>query len=232
MCYICVVNANSLKRGRVSANLTQVTAATRLGVSQPYLSQLERGLRQVTPKLARAAAHVYGLPPTALALPAEAPTTLPSRLPHRLAALGYEPYGYLRKGVADNPAVVTLEALSQRDLDARVAEALPWVLRRYPDLSWTWLVDHAKRRNLQNRLGFVVSVARESAQRRGENHAATVLSRVEKELEPSRLVAETTLARESMTPAERMWLRENRSDAARHWNVLSGMTAESLPDAG
>jgi hypothetical protein len=146
--------------------------------------------------------------------------------------LGYEPYGYLRRGAAENPAVVALEALTEHDLDGRVAEALPWVLRRYPDLSWTWLVDHAKQRNVQNRLGFVVSLARQSAERRGENHVADLLSRVEKELEPSRLAAETTLARESMTPAERKWLRENRSDAARHWNVLSGMTAESLPDAG
>lgn len=225
------MDRNRLARARLEAKLTQVQAAARLGVSQPYLSQLEKGRRPVTARLARAAARLYDLPPTALTPPDSLPTSHPERLPHRLATLGYPPYGYLRKGAAENPAVVAMEALSQRDLDARVVEALPWVLRRYPDLSWHWLVENAKQRNLQNRLGFLVTVAREAAERGADAHAVATLSRVEKELELARLAAETTLGRESMPEAEKAWLRENRSEAARHWNVLSGLTAESLPDA-
>ena len=41
-----------LKAGRLKATLTQKQAAERLGVSQPYLSQLEKGDRPVTVELA------------------------------------------------------------------------------------------------------------------------------------------------------------------------------------
>ena len=54
---------------------------------------------------------------------------------------------------------------------------------------------------------------------------------VEKELELSRLAAETTLGRESMPEAEKRWLRENRPPEAKHWNVLSSLTASELPYA-
>jgi transcriptional regulator with XRE-family HTH domain len=56
-----------LKAGRRQVGLTQLEAAKRLGTSQPYLSQLEKGLRSVTPELAERATKVYGLPPDSLA---------------------------------------------------------------------------------------------------------------------------------------------------------------------
>lgn len=58
-----------------------------------------------------------------------------------------------------NPAAVVLEALLQKDLETRLAEALPWVLLTYPDLHWSWLVRHAKLQDAQNRLGFLVALA-------------------------------------------------------------------------
>ena len=225
------MNGSQLKQGRLAAKLTQVVAAARLGLSQPYLSQLERGSRAVTPKVARAATRLYQLPPTALAPPPEPPKTKASELPHQLAALGYPGYGHLRKSSLTNPAVVALEALSESNLDGRVAEALPWVLEQFPDLEWKWLLDHAKRRNLQNRLGFLVTVARRVAERQLKTSAARKLSRVEKDLEGARLVAETTLGRDLMPTAEREWLRHHRSAEARHWNVLTGMEPQDLPYA-
>ncbi len=48
------------KTGRVQARLTQMQAAQRLRLSQPYLSQLERSERPITPELARLATKVYG----------------------------------------------------------------------------------------------------------------------------------------------------------------------------
>ena len=66
-----LMNPQQFKSGRLAAGLTQVVAAERLGVSQAYLSQLEKGSRPVTPDLARLATRVYGLSPVALPLPDE-----------------------------------------------------------------------------------------------------------------------------------------------------------------
>lgn len=228
------VLSDQLRLGREGTGLTQVEAATRLGLSQPYLSQLERGQRAVTSSLARAAAKLYRLPPTALPVPTEPPKRGAERdkLARQLAALGYPGYSHLRPGPPVNPALVVLEALSEDNLDARVTEALPWVLVQYPELDWDWLVSHAKLRNLQNRLGFLVEVAGELAEGRPDRSAAAArLKEVELELERARLAAETTLGREAMPPAERAWLRENRPPHARRWNVLASLTAEQLPYA-
>ena len=65
------MNAEQWRAGREKAGLTQVVAARSLKVSQPYLSQLETGLRVASAALARKAAKLYKLPPTALPLPEE-----------------------------------------------------------------------------------------------------------------------------------------------------------------
>jgi hypothetical protein len=39
---------------------------------------------------------------------------------------------------------------------------------------------------------------------------------------------EDTLCHESMTEAERRWLRERRPEEARHWNLLTGLVPEHL----
>jgi hypothetical protein len=170
------------------------------------------------------------LSPTSLAPPSELPESKEAsrRLPNLLAALGYPGFSHLRKGSLVNPAVAVLEALSERSLDGRVAEAMPWVLEQFPSLDWNWLVDQARRRNVQNRLGFLVTVARRLAERRLNKVAVDMLNLDENELEQSRLVAETTLGREDMPSAERAWLREHRSPEARHWNVLAGLKLQDL----
>jgi transcriptional regulator with XRE-family HTH domain len=223
---------SNLRDVRRAMGLTQVQAAARLGVSQPYLSQLERGQRKTTPRLAWRAARLYRLPPTALPPPGEVGGDAASRLPHQLAALDYPGYSHLRPSPPVNPAVVVLEALSESGLDARVAEALPWVLVRYPELDWGWLLPRVKARDAQNRLGFLVTVAAELAESTSEWMASSGrLRQVEQDLEKSRLVAETTLTRDSMPSAERSWLRDHRPPEAVRWNVLSTMNATQLPYA-
>ena len=141
------------KAGRLKAGFTQVQAAARLGLSQPYLSQLEKGERPVTAELARSAAALYRLPATALPVSEIAPqgaTANPDQLARQLAGLGYPGFAHLRPQKA-NPANVILEALLLKDLEVRLAEALPWVLLTYPDLNWPWLVGHAKLQDVQNR---------------------------------------------------------------------------------
>jgi len=220
-----------LKAGRLQAGLTQVRAAQRLGVSQPYLSQLERGDRPVTAELAHRAAALYGLPATALPIPEAAPGKVPAdpdRLARQLAGLGYPGFRHLR-GRKANPATVLLEALRQPDLEVRLTEALPWVVLTYPDLNWSWLVSQAKLHDVQNRLGFVVATARAAAAADGRRQPTLEpLAAVEQHLERARLAREDTLCRESMSPPERNWLGTTRSALARHWNLLTGLTAEQL----
>src|SRR5215471_5725162 len=153
-----MMRPEELKAGRRKRGLTQVEAAGRLGLSQPYLSQLERGRRPVTRQLARDAARLYRLPPTALPLPSEPSQASRGKLTRELAALGYPGYAHLNPNPAANPALVVLQALSEDNTDARVTEALPWVLLNYPELNWTWLLENVKLRNRQNRLGFLVGV--------------------------------------------------------------------------
>jgi hypothetical protein len=147
-----------------------------------------------------------------------------------LGAVGYPGFAYLRNRRPLNPADLLLRTLRPGDVDARVVEALPWVLLRYVDLDWAWLVREAKADDLQNRLGFLVSVARQLAELRGETGAAKRLAEQEQTLEGSRLQREGAF-RESLTDAERRWLREHRPPQATHWNMLSTVNASELTSA-
>jgi transcriptional regulator with XRE-family HTH domain len=205
-------------------------AAQRLGLSQPYLSQLERGQRPVTPELARLATKAYGLPPTGLPVPETTSGEFSgaSRLARQLSGLGYPSFAHLR-AEQTNPAALVFQSLVQRDLEVRLTEALPWVLGTYPDLSWPWLMDQVKLKDVQNRLGFLVGMTKELAVSRGKFRSALEpLSAVEVKLEHSRLAREDTLCCESMPPAERRWLTSNRSPLAQHWNLLTGLTVDHL----
>jgi len=148
-----------------------------------------------------------------------------------LAALGYPGLSYLKSRRKRNPAEVMLSALSANNLDSRLAEALPWVLLKHPDLNWEWLVRAAKVNDLQNKLGFVTSVARRLAEKLGKQETAALLREQESTLERSRLVREDTLCHDSLTQSERRWLCSNRSDEAKHWNLLTDLSPEHLSNA-
>jgi transcriptional regulator with XRE-family HTH domain len=228
------MTADQWKAGREKAGLTQVEAACSLNVSQPYLSQLETGLRAASAELARKAAKLYELSPTALPLPEplDVPVVLADDLQRKLASLGYPGFEHVRSKLVGNPAEVVLAAVVNRDLDTRLVEALPWVLSAYTDLNWEWLRDRAKLNNAQNRLGYLMHLAKQTAcaspQLKG---AVPVLSRWENDLEEARLAREGTLCRDSMPERERAWLRTNRPEAAVHWGLLTSLTAEQLPYA-
>lgn len=204
------------RRAREAHGWTQAEVAKRLGVSQGYVSLLESGGRPVTSALAATLCRTLGVSPAVQ--PATELHLESDRLPGLLGALGYEPFGYLR-GRLLNPAAVLLAALRQSDLPSRVVEALPWLALRFPELNRGWLVERAKLHDVQNRLAYVVGLAAEAA----DPALAPRLLELVKELEPSRLAREDTLCHDSMTEAERLWLRERRPPAARHWNLLTDL---------
>lgn len=223
------MTGETLKTGREQANLTQQEAAARLGLTQAYLSMLERGRRPVTADLAAQATRVFHLPPTALPLEADRLSTMDeSEFKSELGALGYPGFSYLRGKSHYNPARLLFLALDQDELDRRVAEALPWLVYKYREMDWEWLTRNAKLNDRQNRLGFVVALAEEFAEKAADESRKTSLSRQLAVIERSRLAAEDTLANESMTQAERKWLRQNRPPKARHWNLLTDLDVRHL----
>jgi transcriptional regulator with XRE-family HTH domain len=228
------MKAEQWTAGRKLLGLTQIAAARSLKISQPYLSQLESGVRLPGDQLTRKAARLYKLAPTALPLYSSlVPEPVrPDDLQKNLAALGYPGFAHVRPVRAGNPAEVMVGAILNRNLDTRLVEALPWVLKNYTDLNWDWLRDRAKLQNAQNRLGYLVHLARQTAADLSDHCAAIErLSVWEAELEEARLASEGTLCRDSMPEAERQWLRANRPPAAAHWGLLTGITADLLPYA-
>jgi hypothetical protein len=98
-------------------------------------------------------------------------------------------------------------------------------------MDWVWLTDNAKMRDLQNRLGFAVSLAIDTAKTKSDTEMVTALRSRLDVLEKARLAREDTFCHESMTLAEKVWLRQNRSAMAAHWNLLTDMRAEHLEHA-
>jgi transcriptional regulator with XRE-family HTH domain len=224
------MKAQELKSARLAKGWSEAQAASRLGMTQAYLNYLEHGKRRLTATLVRRAIAVYGLSPEALPV-GEVFLPVPTDDQHLvdlLARLEYPGFSYLRPHTATkNPKEVLLTSLFQQKLDARVAEALPWVAFQYagPDV---WLVENARRFNLQNKLGFVVTLAKRVAEGLGNPSRATTLEKLGQMLEESRLAKEDSFYRPPRTETERQWLKQNRTEDAVHWNLLADMRPEQL----
>ncbi len=224
------MRTRDMKAERKKHGWGQVEAAERLGVSQPYLAMLENGKRHLTPALARKVVAAYGLPPTELPVPSVFSEKADGqRLVEDLARLDYPGFAYVRTHVrGKHPGEVLLTALAQENLEGRVAEALPWLLLRYWQMDFGWLVLEAKKSDLQNRLGFVVNLARQLSEQGLEAERSQALTRLESLLESSRLAREDYFYRPPRNDRERRWLLDNRPEAARHWNLLSDLRSEHL----
>jgi transcriptional regulator with XRE-family HTH domain len=218
------MSGEQLKATREALGMTQQQAAHRWRLSQPYLSLVENDRRRVPVRLARLLARHE--PGVATGLPLDVP--MDADLPRLLGSLGYPGFAYLTdpQGMT-NPAAVLLAALRHAHVPARVTEALPWLLTRFVDLDWDWLVNEAKRWNVQNRLGYLVSLAMDLGRRRNDSAAVSRLERVEQQLEDARLAKEDTLGR-TLTEPERRYLREHRPPVAAHWNLLTSLRADDL----
>jgi transcriptional regulator with XRE-family HTH domain len=221
------VTSETLRQARHQLQWTQKQAAATLRVSQPYLSLMENGLRPVPGALVNRLARHTLVPATSLPLKHESAFD-PQAFAASLGALGYPRFSYLSKsGRRENPAALLLTALRQDHLEPRLTEALPWLLLHYSNMDWAWLVEQLKHHNLQNRLGFLVSLAKELAERQGTDELVSTLARWEHELEDARL-AKTDVLLRRLTSAEQQYFQVHRSPTAMHWNLLTGLTAGTL----
>jgi transcriptional regulator with XRE-family HTH domain len=225
-----------VKKSRLEAGLTQVDLAKRLGVTQAYLSLLESGKRDVSDRIARSVARCLVLPATALPLPQQSVFDMApaeSWVEQGLSRLGYPGFAYRRKrGATPNPSELLLRSLALKDLDPRLVEGLPWLLLTFEGIDFSTLATLAKLRDLQNRLGFTVALARKVAERNTRyKHRLVSLRSFEKVLDLSRLARENTFGCTRMSDRMRCWLRENRSKTAAHWNLLTDLMPEHLPYA-
>jgi transcriptional regulator with XRE-family HTH domain len=226
--------AVELREARKTKGWTQQEAASRLGLSQTYLSLLEQGKRPVPKSRVQRVLAVYD---------SLSPLTLPLRgqknwagmdglkLAQQLAGLGYPGFAYMRARASWNPAELLVAALTKDDLESRTAEALPWLVLAYSNMDWDWVIKQTKMNDIQNRLGFVVTLARSLAGRMNNTAVANRLREVEKRLHGSVLQRELTFCNERMPPAERRWLKHNSTPEAKHWNVLSDLSPEHLSHA-
>lgn len=205
----------NLLQWRKRNGLTQVNAASLLGVSQPYLSLLEKGARPLTATLRDRMKVARGK--------AEGGTS-DDRFRAQLSALGSPGFAHVAKSRPKPRAADFLMAvLARPDADARVAEALPWIVDVHQNqLDFAWLLRQAKLQNLQNRLGFLLQIA-------GVDTPDGLLA--VRELERARLLQEDTLCWDSMPAATREWMRANRTPLAEHWNVLTRLRAEDVHNA-
>lgn len=220
------MSGTDVRRARKASGLRQNQLANRLGVSQAYVSMLERNRRTVPNRLARKLLTVLGLPVSALPVGYAETSLTSTQATSVLSRFGYPGFAYVRRHSPLNPAEFLFRTLLAKNLDARLVEALPWVVLTYPNLDWDWLVRESKANDVQNRLGFVVTVARNLAELHGDVQHATKLSTWEKVLENSRLQREDAF--NDVTDAERRWLKTNRSPEAAHWNLLSNLSASVL----
>jgi len=228
------MDVEHFKLARKQAALTQQRAAAKLRVCQSYLSMVENGQRALSPELARRMVHVYKLSPVSFPPSAarwDPKTVDPEHLAADLAGLGYPGFAYLRKRRSTrNPGELLLTALAQDHLESRLFEALPWLVLKHWEMDTGWLVQEAKLHDLQNRLGFVVSLARgagsRAALRNPQRDAA--LQQLESTLKRSLLAKEEALGEVKLSDAEHKWLKEHRPKEARDWNLLTNWRPETL----
>jgi len=225
------MTSQELRTERVARGWSQSKVAQKLGVSQPYVVMLENGKRPLTEKLTRkfvSACHSSAafLPVSKAVDPRQTEAQL---LTENLALLGYPGYAYLRpRAMKKNPGEVLLTALAQNNLESRLVEAVPWLLLRYWEMDFTWLVEQAKKLDLQNRLGFAVNLARRVSERTDNELRTHKLAELEAKLDRSRLVREDYFLRPARNDVENQWLMQNRPEEARHWNLVTDLRPEHL----
>jgi transcriptional regulator with XRE-family HTH domain len=223
--YLEVMNSSQLLQARQNKHWEQIETAEKLGVSQSYLSLLESGKREITKKISHRAIKIFRLSACALPIEKNLDETIVGKndeLTKDLGTLGYPKFAFLKSNVNKNPLEVLFLSLKTENLESRLVEALPWLVFTFSDLDWETLFKLVKINDLQNKLGFVISLARKSAERLKDRSKMEFLCKKELELSNSRLFQEAVFS-QNLTETEKKWLKNNRSKDAKFWRVLSDL---------
>lgn len=230
-----------LRAVRLDVGLTQLEAASRLGLRQPTLSRFESGRLWPTLRQFLRLAELYGVSPASLLGADDHNPLLPYRLPLGVSdsdlVASLVGHGYLGlagpKGLKPVlPAELTLLGLlAQPTLEPRVVEGLPWLLLNYP-MDRAYLGDVARLYNLQNRLGWTATVARQLAERAPARSAyrrrTNWLAELVAELERAQLAREDSLCHARLTERMKALLRQRRPEFSRRWNLLDVFRLEDF----
>jgi transcriptional regulator with XRE-family HTH domain len=130
------MNGGDLRAARAARGWTQSDLAQRLGVSQAYVSLLESNRRACPERLVRKVVSALRLPASTLPVSSEAEPLPADGVARALGTLGYSGFAHLRHTRTLNPAELLVRTLSSGNVEARLVEALPWVLVNYPDVDW------------------------------------------------------------------------------------------------
>lgn len=215
--------SSGLRTVRNQRGWNQKELARRLGVSQTLVSLWEHDLRKVPAKRLHELREL-GVEVEATELPIKNGSDETVDYAQELSNFGYRGFAHFRSGEPNwNPAQLLVKALSEHNLDRRVAEALPWLVMRYSELDWVWVRSQAKLLDLQNRLGFTLALAKKLAGQKQQLEVADRLGEQERVLSKSLLAKEDTYCYDGMTQSERKWLQTNRSSDATTWHVLSDL---------
>src|SRR5260370_35055889 len=166
------MTGREFRHARRQRGWTQGNVAARLGISQTYMSLLEHDQRHFPPGLVRKAVTLLRMSPSALSLSPHSSSN--TELTRQLSALGYPGFAHVRPARRRNPAEVLLAALGKDNLEARVAEALPWLLLQYGAMGEECekrMVEEGRLRGLTNRLAFPVTRAEQAAKRECETNS-------------------------------------------------------------
>lgn len=231
------MTGSTLRTARRRTGLTQRQLAATLDCSQSYLSRIEHGERTAPEAMCKKLVRLLGLPATCLPLRSQSLRRSGSNdwARRKLGELGYPGFRYLAKSQRPsvNPGEVLLRVLSSERCDPRLVEAMPWLLLRFSNFDRATLVAEARQRNVQNRLGFVVTLAKTVSETAPEySDRFDELSLLGEALETFRLAREDDLGQNFKTERFRSHLRENRVEAAVHWNVLTALAPQHLNHAG
>lgn len=154
-----------------------------------------------------------------------------------LATMGYPGYTHrlwqLSQRTPPDPTSFMITLLNERAVSARVVNGFPWVLFHFAlAIDWEALVKYAVEHDRQNRLGFLVTLAAEYAEKNGERERAARLNHYQEVLNRVRLDQDDTFFDEhvSMFQSEsgRQWLELYRPEEARYWRLDTNTELKSV----
>ena len=233
--------ATNLKAFRLRAGFTQSDLARKAGTLQPRVAVMESAQDSTLPRLewlARVAKALGVTVSTLLAEEATAAAKSFSSLPEdgenlaaHLKVLGAPLTGSERKNRSFSPEAVVLGVLRVVP-SSRMVECLPGLLSRQP-MDYEKLLRLARERGLVNRLGFVVEVAADLADKESNRTKASRLHSLSRKLWSKRdKEAEEFLMSEAPEDPEfRNWLKKKTPLPGKKWGVYGAYSLKRFREA-